>query len=419
MKKIKQFFIYIWNRLKNNWGLKILSFFFAIMLWNTVITNTNPVVTRTVPNLPVTVVGVPQLTERDLALTDSINSYIKTATVTLDITRNQLPNYDPSAISVTLDLGRLTSTGEYEIALIASTSEGVVQKISPASITVEVDKQVNRVIPVACDVVGKLSSNYHRGALTVTPNAIQISGPEELVQKVERSYLRLDITGEQNSISLSKDYTFIDKNGIAIDDTTPLTISTDSVVLDMPITPIKKLMVSPVLLGEDKIAEGYYISGIEIVPDMVDVTGTPELLEEMSSLLTEPINLTGHFDNVHIPELKILRPDGLNLLEVESAAILISIDERMSESKFEQVPIEIRNIPEGLSLEKFEELVDITVRAPENTIDNLAASHITLFVDMTGATKGESSRPIQYEAPEEYRVDSVAYSNDTVTVKLK
>ena len=90
MKKIKQFFVYIINRTKHNWGLKLLSLFFAIMLWNSVITTTNPEVTRTAPNVPISVVGTSQLSEKNLALENSIYSFVKTASVTLDIKRNDL-----------------------------------------------------------------------------------------------------------------------------------------------------------------------------------------------------------------------------------------------------------------------------------------------------------------------------------------
>lgn len=421
MKKIAEFFSFVFNKFKHNWGLKILSFLFAILLWNSVVTSTNPEVSRTVPDVPITIIGVEQFSEKNLALLKSISSSVRSAKVTLDIKRNDLSKFDENdenIISLTLDLSKIPATGTYDIKLIATTTQGTVSKVVPDSIEVEVDEKEDRVIPVDCEVVGELGNNYHRGPLSLTPNAIQVSGAKSIVQEIEKAYLRLDLNDRIESINLPKEYTLIDKSGSAID-ASSLIISHNEVLLEMVITPKKTLKITAALLGEDKIAEGYEIIDISVEPETIEVTGAAEWLEGLTSLPLEAIDLTGHFESIFIQELKILPIDYIELLGAKTASVLIEIGEKMSEVIFEQVSIELRNVPSGFEIQDFDAKIDITVRAPSILINNIAPSHITLFVDMTGAKEGETVLPILYEVPEEYRVESVVLAQDTVKVILK
>lgn len=416
MKKLSSFFSFIIKKMKHNWALKLLSLFFAIILWNSAVVQADPVRPVTYKGIPITVVGIEQFSEKDLALVESISSYATTAEVSLSINRSQISEFDESSISVQLDLSRVPSVGTHEIRLI-STSPNV-DKIIPESITVVVDERSDKIIPVECEVVGELPEGYHRSALSVSPNTIQVSGAKSIVEDIEKAYLRLDLTGRLESVSLSKEYTLIDSNGTALD-ASSLDVSLDSVVLDMDINPKKEVLISAHLLGEDKIADGYQVSDIVIEPVTIEITGDAELLEGLTSVKLEPIDITGQSENVLMPALKIVIPEGITLLGSEFASLLVEIEEKMSEASFELIDIELRNIPEGLVADEFVQQVNVKVIAPLTLIDNIVANHITLYVDMTGAEAGENMLPILYEAPEEYRVKNVEVSEETVTVVLK
>ena len=416
MKKASNFFSWIWKKTKHNWGLKLLSLFFAIVLYYSAVIQENPEVTRTYDNIPVTVVGDQQFKEKDLALVKSISSSVTTARVTIKINRNDVADFDESSIPVQLDLSRIPGVGTHEIKLISASQN--VEKIYPETVTVEVDERANRVIPVECEVVGTLPEGYHRSALTVSPNAIQVSGAKSIVDKIEKGYLRLDLTDRIESVSSTKEYTFIDKNGSAID-ASSLEVSFDSVVLEMGITPKKSVLITPLLFGQDKIKEGYQISDVTIEPSTVEVTGNAELMEGLTSVQLLGIDITGAFENVLMQDLDIQVPEGITLLGTSKASLLVEIEEIMAEKSFEGVAVELRNIPEGLTPVEFEALIDIVVTAPRTVIDNIAANHITLYVDMTGAKSGETTLPILYESPEEYKVKGVTYSQDTVIVTLE
>ncbi len=416
MSKKNNFFSFLWRKIHHNWGLKILSIFFAIVLWNSAVIEENPKVNKTYDNVPITIINDQNLKDNGLALVASRSSYVNTARVSLNINRNDINSFDESTLWVQLDLSRVTGVGTHEIKL-NSTSPNV-ERIYPESIVVEVDERANRVIPVECEVVGAVKSGYHRSALSMTPNTIQVSGAKSILEKIDTAYLKLDLTDMSESINTSKGYTFVDVNGTAID-ASALDISIDSVALRMDITPTKQVLLSPSILGQDDIMEGYEISEIVIEPENVMITGEEDALEGLTFIKLEPIDITGQSENVFVQELNILAPDGVTVLDVEKASLLVKIQEKMKQVSFEQVDIELRNIPEGMSPVDFSEMLDITVIAPATLIENIVANHITLYVDLTGAEVGENTLPILFEAPEEYRVKDVILPEDTVTVTLE
>ncbi len=415
-KKKNNFFSFLWRKIHHNWGLKVLSIFFAIVLWNSAVIEENPKVNKTINDVPITIVNDQALKDNGLALVNSRSSFSSTARVSININRNDISDFDESTLWVQLDLSRITSVGTHEIRL-GSTSPNV-ERIYPESITVEVDERVNRVIPVECEVVGSVESGYHRSALSITPNTIQVSGAKSILEKIEKAYLRLDLSDRNESVNTTKAYTFIDSNGTAID-ASALDISIDSVALRMDITPTKEVLISPSILGQDDIMEGYEIADIIVEPENVMITGETDSLEGLTSIKLEPIDITGQSENVFIQELNILTPDGVTVLDVENASLLVKIQEKMSQVQFEQVDIELRNIPEGLSAVDFSQLVDITVVAPTTLIENIVANHISLYVDLTGAKAGENILPILFETPEEYRVKDVVLTEAAATVVLE
>ena len=417
MKKTNNFFSWLLGKMKHNWGLKLLSLFFAILLWNSAVVDADPVRPVTYQNIPVTVVGYEQLVEKDLALLDSISSYAKNVKVTVNINRSQISDYDETSIGIQLDLSKINGVGTHEIRLIPTSAN--VDKIEPSTITVEVDERAKRVIPVECEVVGTLPEGYHRGSLEVSPNAIQVAGAKSIVENIEKAYIRLDLTDRTESVNLPKEYTFIDSSGSAID-VSSLDVSIDSVVMKMSISPKKTLLISPTVLGQDGIKEGYQIADIVADPSTVVVTGDAELLEGLTSVQLEGIQIAaGQYENVFMQDLKIQVPAGITILGVDTASVLVQIEEIMSEKEFENVDVKLRNVPEGLKPMDFSAQVNIKVIAPATVIDNIVANHITVYVDMTGAEAGSSTLPLVYEAPEEYKVANVVFSQETVDVTLE
>ena len=92
MESIKKFL----NRIKNNWKMKLVSVVLAIFLWNSVIVNTDPEVSRTTDAIPITIIGEAQLADKGLAIATESDEYLQSVKVTVLMSRSQAKLFDPS-----------------------------------------------------------------------------------------------------------------------------------------------------------------------------------------------------------------------------------------------------------------------------------------------------------------------------------
>ncbi len=188
----------------------------------------------------------------------------------------------------------------------------------------------------------------------------------------------------------------------------------------MSIYPRKQLMIiaENCITGMDKLPEGYQVEDIEIYPETVEITGTAERLEGLTSLPSEVIDIAGKSEDVYTT-IQLLVPDGITLTSgTDTVSLIIRISEIIEKTVFEDLTVELRNIPAGLDVEDFEELRTVELLVPSNTAETLTASHVKPYIDLAELSAGEHELRIQCEVPEEFRATEIEVLNDTATVIL-
>lgn len=414
MEKIRTFF----NRFLNNWKMKLVSFILALFLWNSVIINTDPVVSRTTDPLPITLTGEQQLEAKGLAIADESFNYLQQVKVTVLMNRSQSKLFDPADISIYLDLNQITTTGEQTIRVTAYSNEGTIERISPETFTVTVDNRKSKIVSIDQQIIGELPDGYFAGEAIVEPTSVQVTGPSSIVDTVAKGVFTVDITDRKTSIILPKEIILVDKDGNTISSDT-LTTNVDSAMFELSILPRKEIQVlgANCVSGTDKLPEGYQIDEIEVYPSTVEVTGSAELLEGLTSLPSEVFDVAGRYEDVSTT-IKLVVPPGITMLSTDTVSLIVRISEIMEKAIFEDKVVELRNIPKDMTVSDFEEIRNVEMLVPYNTISTLTASHVKLYLDLADLSEGEHELKIQCEVPEEYRVTDIVIENDMTTVTL-
>jgi len=412
MEKVKLFL----NRLTNNWKMKLVSLVLALFLWNSVIMNTDPLVSRITDPIPVTLIGVEQLTAKGLAIANESSDYLQSVRVTVLMSRSQSKLFNQDDVQVMLDLSKISTTGEQTIRITAYTTDGTIDKVSPESFTVQVDQKKSKIVPIEYETIGTLEDGYFNDEPIVEPTSLQVTGPSSVVDTVDRAVFTIDLTGRTSSISLPKELSLVDVDGNIISSDT-LATSVDSAIFEMNIMPRKeiKILGENCISGADKLPKGYQIEDIEVYPEVVEVTGSAELLEGLTSLDSEVIDIAGKKEDVYT-SIKLLIPDGIKILSADSVSLIIRIGEIMEKVTYEEKTVQLRNIPPGMSVENFDEIRTVELLVPYNTVSTLTSSHVKLYIDLSGLTEGEHQLKIQCEVPEEFRVSEITIPDDTATV---
>jgi hypothetical protein len=139
--------------------------------------------------------------------------------------------------------------------------------------------------------------------------------------------------------------------------------------------------------------EGYAIRNTRVTPRSIMIQGPEGQLENLTRVETELIERTDLTASESI-EVELLLPDGISLYNERTITVEIDVSE-IIEEEYELSTDSIRfdNLGDGLYIidEEIPEEIIITVRAPEEVIENINRNSLLLVLDLEGLRQGEHS----------------------------
>jgi len=165
-------------RRPKNWVLKLVSLFFALFLWYFVVGEDKVDMNVTIP---VEIVNLP----RDLVIS---NQYKKQIEVTVSGQRSLIRGMSEQHISRSIDLSKATpgtvviQNHPDSISLPRGLS---ILRVQPPTITLLLDRLIQKELPIKPILVGKLHKDYRLDSVTVDPPNLEISGPQSILAQEE------------------------------------------------------------------------------------------------------------------------------------------------------------------------------------------------------------------------------------------
>lgn len=159
------------------------------------------------------------------------------------------------------------------------------------------------------------------------------------------------------------------------------------VVVDEVVT--QKLPVKPHFVGEP--ALGYKIRDEELQmdPNAVMVQGPKGEIEKLSAVLTNPISLTGRTRSFRL-NTDFSLPPHVAVLDMQAVDVYVPIHEASEEKELVDVPIKMVRPSGSLGIAELDpQKISVRVQGPSRVIQNLEASQIHAYSDLTGLDYGE------------------------------
>ena len=217
--KRKLFTTALLNRLKDvftrNIGLKIVALVFALLLWAYVLVALNPVRSKSIDDVPITLEGYTDLLSRNLIL---VNSDLGLADVEVNATITNHADLDASRITCRASLGTISAAGTYRLPLSVTVQSnlGTVASVDPRTVTVEVDNLIVKTVPVKLELTGTLPEGYEVVTESMV-STIAIEGAARYIEPTVRAVATVDLTGRTENVEESVDVTFYDKEDNVVD----------------------------------------------------------------------------------------------------------------------------------------------------------------------------------------------------------
>ncbi|MEG2441630.1 MAG: CdaR family protein [Acetivibrio sp.] len=402
------------EKLTKNLGIKLLSVPLAAIIWIVIINIDDPFSTRTISNVPVEI-----LNESYITASGQVYDIVEgnTVSVTVRAKRSTQDKIKATDLRITANLAEITQFNRVEIVAECTKyiADGVELTVKPKMLAVTLEDSATKTMPVQVSTTGVVDSGYYVDIVKASPNMIEVTGAESVVDTIAEIRVSVDVSGNQENFKKSglvpKAY---DDKGREID-SSKLEFSHSEIKAKATILPTKIVPVVVSLEGEP--ALGYTAAEVEYGPEHIEIAGEPNVLSKIFSI---PVTVNVKDANKNMEkdiELAPLIPPGTKLVgDTANIALRITI-EKMEEKNFIVRPedITVENLLEDREVIFFSEINPVTVIGEKENLDMLTIEDLNAYVDLAGLEDGSHMVKLTFHLNKNIQVSGLP----TIKIKIK
>lgn len=401
-------------KLKNNWQLKLLSVVLAILIWSSIIGGENPMVGKTLADVPVTIIHKENLNNSGFLVTDEGITHID---VKIRGKRNALVGISSQDISATVDASAFqegTNTAKISVRVPQDTS---LESQSDYSTTVKLEKMISRDMTVTVERSGGMAQDYLFEGSTPSPTKVNILGPRSRVESIDRLVAVINVNTLTKDETLNVPLQVWDKDGNEVPD---IRLGQEYVNVSVSVSKTKTV---PVIWDKkNETPANIRIVKQMLVPDTIQIKGTAEAVDKVNEILTEPFDLAQLKENVNGP-VKLVWPEGIVPVDSSREVILNVSTEKHAEKEYS---LKVEDLPMTNLATKYEakpenstQEIKLVITGYESDLIDLKLEDLKLHLDLKEAKLGTNEYKIQMELPDKYILKSIEPENITVNVSNK
>jgi YbbR domain-containing protein len=400
------------ERLRQSVGLStILRFLLALALslglWVYVTMRNNPDISQTLSGRPVEV--------RGLANGSTLVTQLPLVDVTVSgpTTLVQTPT---KPVAAYVDLANAPAMRGQRLPVKVELPRGVeLVAVNPSEVVVDVEPIIAREYPVQVAVPVGLPADQRLEQPTIEPKSVTISGPRSIIGDIARVVVRPELGGNPDDLARGARPIPLDIAGREV--TSPrMEINPASVVVTLPARTLRSSKTVPVrysIVGQP--AAGYQIGSIQTTPAQVNIVGDADLLQRVTALETEPIDITDRRQSLN-QTVPLRVPTGVT---AEQPNVLVDVGIAPIEAR---VRLTLNVIPTGyapgLRVQVVPGTVDVTLKGPVPRIQEIDVGALRAEVRLQGYGPGTHVLPAQVIGPGLDRLEVVELQPARVTVQL-
>lgn len=396
-------------------GLKILAFVFAFLLWLVVVNIDDPTQTRTFTSV-VTVTNADVL--KNAGKLYEIKDGVNTVSFRVTAKRSIIEKLSPSDFSAVADMKDLENEERIPVTISAKSYANSVSISSKQNyLYVELEDEITERFVINAETTGKSDTDLEVETVTCSPTVLTVTGPEEIVNSIEKVVATANISGVTGDFTESVIPKFYDKDGELVD-AKELTLSVSTVGVSVHFVNTKTVDI--VVKTSGTLSADLKLGSIKTDPSSVMVIGEASALNNVANItipdsVINLSNITGSF--MTTVDISSYLPEGVELTEGTSSKVTIYVlmeEEVASIAHVTTDNIELRNVPEGLSATLTTDKITVNVYGTQSAIDALNASDIKGYIDCSGLSAGDGQNVVlQFENP-----DGITVQNTSVTVNV-
>lgn len=387
-------------------GLKLLSLFFAAVLWLIVVSVDDPITSRTFMQIPVELTNTEAVTSQGQIY--EVEDGTDVVSIRVSAKRSVLDSLKNTDFKATADMSRMDGS-LVPISVSALRYSNRIEDITirgRLNVKVSIEKLVEKTFRIQVETKGAIADGYVIGQMKLGKDDVIISGPESVVDTISEAKIVVDMTGMAGDISTKEDIILADVKGNEID-SDELAISDRIVDLEVIMWLTKEV---PIVFGYVGIpGDGFALSNEEYcTPGSIMLAGPASILRKTDSLVipASKVDITGAEGNKDIAvDVTPFIPEGLSISsESAGSEVVVHVGVASLQTKMVEVPtanIVAINVPEGVNatIGGLGIVTAVNVRGLGDVFDNLDPATITGYVDVsTIDLTGDNAIPAAHNA---------------------
>lgn len=391
--------------------VQLVCLLLSLGLWIYVTNIENPIKSYELSRVPVEIKNADSLKDAGLALVPNQQFYVN---LKIEGNSQDLFSIDKSDFTISVDLNEFVlKNGENKIAVNIENAPSTVKikNSNGLTITINTEAYSTKEVPVKSkiDVISK--SSYYVATPVFSPETIIVSGPESLVNKVTKVVAEGQ---ESNAVkTIVKDYIVIpvDENDKEV---TGVQLSQKWAEATIEINEGKTVPIKINTTGA--LASGLRLKSISSAITEIGITGPESILNSISEIGTETINLSEIKDSTNI-DVALGIPDGILIHNGENSITVSIVVEKVQTREF-TIGYSMIGKQDGINIVPDNNKVTITVSGFEDILNSLTEANFTAELDVSEYTEDSefSKAPtVNLVGVDNVNIDSISEIKLTVT----
>ena len=370
----------------NNIFWAVISLVAALAIWLYMTATQEEEIDVTLSGVQVVFAGEEDLqATRGLVITDVST---RTVDVTVRGTRLNIGSLAASDVQAVIDVSRFNSTSNSTQSYNLVYPDGVdasavrVVRSSPSTISFQVTRMDDKIVPVDAAFTGSVAEGYMLGDIEYEPRSITVSGPQSVLETIDRVYVEVELMDLDATRTVEAPFTLRDADGneIAKDG---LEFDFDTVTVTIPISKVKDVPIYVnIIEGAGATREN---TSIKLSESSITIAGDAATVDGINRIEVGPVDLTS-FELTYEGTLDVVLPNGVeNISGIEEVDVSLEVT-GLAVRDFTVTNISDTGLPDGYSAELVTHSLTVRIRGPQDALANLNSSNIRAVADLSNTT---------------------------------
>lgn len=401
------------------------SILLAFVLWLIIVINENPIIERSIADLPITVnLSGTMADENGMNLVDDISA--EKFTVIVRGPTYLVSSLKGSDFNVYASAAAVDAPGEYKLDVVAtpnsSNSGYEILKVSPS--TVEVSFDYIETTTKTVEAQAPKVTTKQKGLIVdkavlsgVEKDTVDIKGPRSIINQISKV---IAITNTEKSIKETETFDaeiiLYDEKGKEIPQTNLEIGLTDAKVT----VAIAKKKTVPVEVSFENLPEGFDTDSISYSIDhkTVTVIGKPEMVDSTDKVTLSPIDISLITKSENSFDVSAKLPDGVRIDDnIEKFTVKFKVS-NYRQKTFNVGNFKFTKLDSGLNA-LGSEIKNVKVLGPYSAISGLKNKDLYAMADLSDKKEGQHTVKVLICFKDEDRVWAIGSYDATVTIKKK